>query len=42
MYGFVPVGGYVIFDDIGDQHPQVAQAWAEFMQDQGVAEEPCS
>ena len=38
LYDLVPVGGYVIFDDIGT-HAVVQQAWADFCADQGFVEE---
>jgi O-methyltransferase len=36
-YEKVPVGGYVIFDDIGS-HPPVQEAWRDFQQDQEFKE----
>jgi len=38
LYGFVPVGGFVIFDDVRD-HPRAMLAWREFKEDQGLPEE---
>eukprot|EP00435_Cladocopium_sp_Y103_P071654 s1005_g38.t1 len=38
MYGFVPVGGYVIFDDVMST-PRAMQAWNDFKQDHGLMEE---
>ena len=35
--GFVPVGGFVIFDDVQD-HPRAMLAWREFLED-GLPEE---
>ena len=37
LYERVPVGGYVIFDDIMT-HSKVMRFWKDFKQDQGVAE----
>ena len=37
MYSFVPVGGYVIFDDV-ETHPNAMLAWKEFKEDQGLTE----
>jgi O-methyltransferase len=37
LYELVPVGGYVIFDDIRS-HPAVQQSWTDFQQDQGFSE----
>jgi len=37
LYDRVPVGGYVIFDDIFS-HPHVMRFWKDFQSDQGVAE----
>ena len=37
FYESVPVGGFVIFDDIRS-HPAVALAWADFCLDQGITE----
>jgi hypothetical protein len=36
LYGLVPVGGWVIFDDYYS-HPDVQAAWADFSSAQGVA-----
>ena len=38
LYGFVPVGGYVIFDDVFS-HAGAMQAWKEFKEDHGLPEE---
>lgn len=38
LFEMVPVGGYVIFDDIYT-HPPVQQAWDDFKADQGVKAE---
>ena len=38
LYDLVPVGGFVIFDDIRS-HPPVAQAWKDFSEAAGVSEE---
>lgn len=38
LYGFVPVGGFVIFDDIRS-HPAVQNCWNDFKKDQGLPEE---
>ena len=38
LYGFVQVGGCVIFDD-AYSHPGAMQAWKDFKQDHGVMEE---
>ena len=37
LYEAVPVGGYVIFDDIRS-HVAVKEAWADFCKDQGIVE----
>ena len=37
LYGLVPVGGYVIFDDV-QSHQGAMQAWREFKRDQGLPE----
>ena len=37
LYQFVPVGGYVIFDDLMS-HPGARQAWEEFQTDQNFTE----
>ncbi|CAE7445245.1 novP, partial [Symbiodinium natans] len=39
MYDFIPVGGFVIFDDIMT-HPAAMNAWKEFKQDQNLDETP--
>ena len=38
LYGFVPVGGFVIFDDVFS-HKGAMQAWKEFKEDHGLPEE---
>lgn len=38
LYEHVPVGGYIIFDDIRS-HPAVQQCWEDFTRDQGVVED---
>ena len=38
-YDFIPVGGFVIFDDIMT-HPAAMNAWKEFKQDQNLDETP--
>ena len=38
LYGFVPVGGFVIFDDVFS-HKGAMQAWNEFNKDHGLPEE---
>ena len=37
LYPLVPVGGWVIFDDIMS-HPPVARCWQDFQRDQGFSE----
>jgi len=37
LYPLVPVGGWVIFDDIRS-HPAVARCWQDFQRDQGFSE----
>ena len=37
LYNFVPVGGYVIFDDLFSL-PDVGRVWREFRQDQNLTE----
>ena len=38
LYEFVPIGGYVIFDDVRLM-PRITQFWADFQQDQAFTEE---
>lgn len=38
LYEMVPVGGYIIFDDIMS-HAAVQEAWADFRKDQNFEEE---